>query len=127
MIHVSEKFVPEVLTYLFEEWTGSALLSMGPLCYRFESPRRKLINATNFSISIENRISGLLPLSLTCNFPKIEEIGCRHSMWHILSITKIMPATNFPYFGDNFPYFDCRHSMWHISSITKICHLVGPE
>ena len=36
MIHVSEKFVPEVLTYLFEEWTGSALLWMGPLCYRWD-------------------------------------------------------------------------------------------
>jgi len=144
---ITEKFVPEVLTYLFEEWSGSTLLSMGPLCYRFESPRRKLIKVTTISISIENRISGLLPLSLTCNFPYFV---CRHSMRHIPSITKIchivvpvFPLTcNFlllkaiyaaqskynPTLSLDFLFlsltinfiFGCRHSMRHILSINQI-------
>ena len=41
---ISEQFVLEVLTYLFEAWTRTD---------QFE-PRQKLTNVTNISISMEN-------------------------------------------------------------------------
>jgi len=49
MISLSEQFGPEVLTCVKH--------GLGPLCFRFEGPRRKLINVTNISISMKNRIS----------------------------------------------------------------------
>ena len=81
---ISEQFAPEVFTYLVPEVLTHIVEALtGTALYGFEGPKRKLIDVTNNSISMEHRISksvyALQHTKTHCNTLKHTATQCESS------------------------------------------------